>query len=121
MSVAANKSLACHFFEEVYNQRNLTVVEEFVAPHCVNYNNPISIGSPGPEGVRRTIVDALAGYPDLHISIEDVIAENDKVVLRETAYFTHPTENRPVKQAWIEIIRMEDGKAVEAWSDEQAA
>jgi len=113
MSAETNKAIVRRFFEEVFNKRNLALVDEFVAPNYTNHNSPIQIS--GLEGAKRTITAELEAFPDLHTTIEDIIAEGDKVVVRCTDRFTHQPDGRKMSLSWIEILRLENGKAVEAW------
>ncbi len=113
MSTETNKAIVSRFFEEVFNKRNLALVEEFVAPNYTNHSSPIQIS--GPEGAKRTIAAELEAFPDLHTTIEDIIAEGDKVVVRCIDRFTHQPDGRQISLTWIEILRLENGKAIEAW------
>jgi predicted SnoaL-like aldol condensation-catalyzing enzyme len=108
-----NKTLVKRFFDEVFNRRNLAAVDEFIAPTYTNHSNAIPIS--GPAGVRETITAELRAFPDLQTTIEDMIAEGDKVVIRCTDHFTRPSDGARVTLPWIEILRLENGKAVEAW------
>jgi predicted SnoaL-like aldol condensation-catalyzing enzyme len=114
-----NKALVRRFFEEIFNKRNLDSIEDFVAPGFVNHNNPTSIATPGPVGVRETLLKAFASYSDFNSTILDLIAEEDKVAVRGIDHFTYLSEDKPTTVNWIEIIRLENGKAVEAWAVEQ--
>jgi predicted SnoaL-like aldol condensation-catalyzing enzyme len=114
-----NKALVRHFFEEVFNKRKLDVIEEFVAPGFVNHDNPTSIASPGPAGVRQTISKAFESYSSFQCTILDIIAEGDKVAVRGADRFTYLSDDQSTNVHWMEIIRIENGKAVEAWVVEQ--
>ena len=56
-------------------------------------------------------------FPDYHTTIEDIIAEGDKVVVRATDHFTDQRDGKQVALTWIEILRLENGKVVEAWAE----
>jgi predicted ester cyclase len=113
MSVETNKALVNRFFDEVFNKRNLDVIDEFIAPNFVNHNSRIPMT--GQAGARQTISAELLAFPDLHTTVEDIIAEGDKVVVRCTDHFTRPADGSQVSLSWIEILRLENGRAVEAW------
>src|SRR5215467_770906 len=84
MSTEENKALIRRFYEEVFNQRNLVALDDFYAPdHILPPGLPV-----GPEGTRQAIATMLEGFPDLRISIEDMIAEGDNVVTRFTTHGT---------------------------------
>lgn len=113
MSAETNKALVRRFFEEVFNRRNLALIDEFISPAYTNHSSSIPIL--GPAGVKSTIAAELRAFPDLQTIIEDIIAEGDKVVIRCTDHLTRPSDGAKVTLPWIEILRLEGGKAVEAW------
>ena len=113
MSAKDNKAIVRRFFEEVFNKRNLTLIDEFIAPNYTNHNSAIQIS--GLASARETIAAELRAFPDLRTTIEDIIAERDKVVVRCTDHFTRQSDGATVHLPWIEILRLENGRAVEAW------
>ena len=113
MPVEYNKVIVRRFFEEVFNQRNIVLVDELVSPGFFNHNSSIQVR--GAEGVKRGIKAQFEAFPDIHTAIEDIIAEGEKVVVRARDRFTQPSDGKPVELTWIEIIRLEDGKLAEAW------
>jgi predicted SnoaL-like aldol condensation-catalyzing enzyme len=113
MPVESNKAIVCRFFEEVFNRRNISLVDELVLPTFINHNASIQVR--GVEGVKRGIMAQFALFPDIHTTIEDIIAEGDKVVVRARDLFTRPSDGKPIELTWIEILRLEDGKLAEAW------
>ena len=116
----ANKALTLRYWEEVANKGNLDLIEEICAPDYVCHEVDQDIR--GPEGVRQFIFMLRAAFPDLHVTVEDVIAEGDKIVQRWTGRGTHqgelmgipPTGNH-VSVAGITISRFKDGKVSEEW------
>ena len=113
MTTESNKAVVSRFFEEVFNKRNLALVDELVAPYFCNHNASIQVR--GVEGVKRGMLAQFEAFPDIHTSIEDLIAEGDKVVVRARDRFTQQRDGKAVELTWIEIIRLEDGKLAEAW------
>jgi len=120
MSVEENKAIARRIYEE-FNRRNLPVFYEL---HAANYvgHFPGMEDIHGPEGLKQFTTIALSAFPDYHQTIEDLIAEGDKVVVRFTATATHKGEFMGIaptgKQAtWMgfEVLRIVGGKCVEAW------
>jgi steroid delta-isomerase-like uncharacterized protein len=86
----------------------------------VNHSMPAPV--PGPEGFRMVISMFRAAFPDLHITLEDVIGEGDKVATRGYFTGTHqgefngiPATGKQVKVSYIDLWRVENGKAVENW------
>jgi len=116
-----NKALVRRMEEELFNKRNLAAVDEFLAPSYVLRTAPAATPS-GRDGVREVIAIYLAAFPDLHISIDELLAEGDKVVGRFTFTGTHggdlmglaPTQQR-ISVRQIAIYRIADGKVVEEW------
>ncbi len=116
-----NKDLLRRFYEEVFNKRNLAALDDFYSPDHVDHSLPPGLPL-GPEGTRQAISVMLLGFPDLHITIEDMIAEGDKVVTRFTTHGTQqgmlgniPPTGKQVAIQTIEITRIADGKIVEDW------
>src|SRR5438132_12958711 len=74
MSVEENKVRVRRLYEEVFNQKNLAAIDDYFAPNVIDHSLPP--GAPGGiEGVRLTISMFLAAFPDLNITVEDLIAE----------------------------------------------
>lgn len=120
-----NKSLAHRFIDEVYNKGNLDFIDEVVAPNWVEHDPSSPEGmSSSLEGAKRFVEMYRNAFPDIQITVEDLIAEKNKVVTRWTARGTHqgelmgipPSGNR-VEVTGINIDRIEGGKVVESWSN----
>lgn len=117
-----NKQLVRRVFEEVYNQGNLDVVEELASPDFVAHSPTEDVH--GTAGVKQFVTDLRTAFPDLHTTIEDLIAEGDRVVARFTATGTHtgpykgiPPTGKQGKITGIDIERIVDGKSVECWTN----
>jgi steroid delta-isomerase-like uncharacterized protein len=115
-----NKALVRRGIEEVYNRGNLASVDEFAASDFVIHLPSEDIN--GPAGAKRYVAALRAAFPDLHITIEDQIAEGDRVVTRWTARGTHagefqgiPPTGKRGSMTGIDIDRVADGKVVECW------
>jgi predicted ester cyclase len=76
-----NKALVRRFTEEVYNRRNLDAADEFLAPDFVDYGALLG-EAVGIEGYKQQVANTQASSSDVHFSIEELIAEGDKVVSR---------------------------------------
>jgi predicted ester cyclase len=113
MPVESNKVIVRRFFEEVFNKRNISLVDDLVSPNFINHNASIKVR--GAVGVRRGVMAQFHAFPDIHTTIEDIIAEGDKVVVRARDHFTPHPNGKPIELTWIEIIRLENGKLAEAW------
>lgn len=115
-----NKALFRRFIDEFWNNRNLAVADELFAPEAVSPSAPQL--PPGPEGVKTIGNMVLTGFPDFRMSIEDMVAEGDKVAARFIERGTHTGEFMGIaptgRQAtWTEIgiLRIDRGKVVESW------
>jgi ketosteroid isomerase-like protein len=120
MSIEGNKAIACRVWNEVFNQRKLSVADELVAADGVNYEAPPGIPDRGPESLKAAVNWLTAAFPDLHAAIDDVVAEGDKVVVLLTLSGTHkgpfmhiaPTGRR-FAQRQVHMLRVRDDKVVE--------
>jgi steroid delta-isomerase-like uncharacterized protein len=115
-----NKAQYRRTFEEVFNQGNLALVDELVAPDFLNHEVPPGMNNRGPESTRQVVTMLRTAFPDLHFTIEDLVAEGDTVAGRATMSGTHlgpfqgiaPT-GRSFQQAHMHFVRFRDGKAIE--------
>ena len=122
MSLEENKAVLRRYFEEVWNQGRLELLDELVAPSYENHD-PAVPGLPrGPEGLTPIIAGFRAAFPDLHVTIDDQIAEGDKVVTRYTMRGTHqgafmglPPTGKHMAVSGIQIERVVQGQIVEHW------
>jgi steroid delta-isomerase-like uncharacterized protein len=119
-SIEENKRLAARPHEEVFNQGNLDAADEIFSADYVQHESHLPPLPPGPEGVKRLASLLRAAFPDLHLTLNDTIAEGDKVTHRWTFQGTHqgefngiPATGRRVVIAGIDIWRIVDGKLVE--------
>ena len=122
--VAANKALFKRFHDAA-NTGDIEVlaktIDELVAPDAV-IRTPLPIDATGAELLKQVWAMLLRVYPDIHLTVEDLIAEGDKVVARNTVTGTHqgefmgvaPTGNS-VTYNEIFIFRFADGRVVETW------
>lgn len=122
MSVEANKVNNRRFYEEVWNGGNLAVIDELVASNAV-FRDPATTLH-GPEGFKQYVTMYRTAFPDTHFTIEDEIAEGEKVVTRWTARGTHkgelqgiPPTGKQVAVTGIVINQLSNGKVVEGWSN----
>jgi steroid delta-isomerase-like uncharacterized protein len=123
MSTDANKTLVRRFWEGVFNEKNLAVIDEVCAADMV-YHSPTG-PIQGREAFKQYIGAYLNAFPDFHITIEDMVAEGDRVVVRQTTTATHqgelmgiPPTGKRIDVAGIHITRIVDGKGVEDWGSD---
>jgi steroid delta-isomerase-like uncharacterized protein len=122
-----NKALARRWAEVVMNQRNLDAVDEIYASNFVGHDPAMPEDMRGVGGAREFYSMYQSAFPDAEITIEDQVAEGDKVVTRWTGRGTHqgellgvpPSGNR-VEVSGVTISRIEGGKVVEEWDNYDA-
>ena len=88
MSTEENKALVLRFIEEVINQGKLSTVDELITADAVDHSLPPGMPT-GREGVKLFLGMIRTAFPDIHESVEDIIAEGDSVVTRTTWRGTH--------------------------------
>ena len=121
MSLEENKAIVRRYLEEAWNRGNVGILDELMAPSYARYMS----GQAAPldrEGQKQRIAGFHQALPDLHLTIEDLIAEGDRVVFRITVHGTHqgilmgiaPT-GKQMSVSAIDIARIVEGKIVEHW------
>ncbi len=123
MSAEENKAILRQAYEEAFNQKNLDALDELVASDITDHN-PIPGQPPGIEGVKQVFSSMHTAFPDLHVNVEEMVAEGEKVVARVIMSGTHqgefmgiaPTGNQ-MTITGIDIVRITEGKIVEHWGN----
>jgi steroid delta-isomerase-like uncharacterized protein len=114
-------AIARRLIEEVWNNRKLDVVNDLIASNYVNHDPNAPDFGRGPEGYKRLVNLYTTAFPDLRMSIEDTVSEDDKVVISWIASGTHrgdfqgtPPTNKKVSVEGITISRHANGKILES-------
>jgi steroid delta-isomerase-like uncharacterized protein len=122
MSAEENKSVSRRVAEEIFNGGNLDLADELYAPDYVLHDPMLPEDLHGPEGLKQYAAMTLGAFPDARVTVEDQVAEGDKVVSRWTATGTHtgdlmsiPPTGRRIKVSGITINRFSGGKITEDW------
>jgi steroid delta-isomerase-like uncharacterized protein len=120
-----NKGMARRAIEEVYGNRNPDAADEIYAPDFVDQDpaTPEEMRR-GPDGVKQQAAMYGGAFPDIQMTVEEQVAEGDKVVTRWSARGTHqgelmgvPASGNQVTLTGITIARVADGKIQEEWSN----
>jgi len=121
MSIEENKTFVCRHFEEFVNQKNLEIADRNFASDYVEHGTDAPAGAaPGPIGPKTYLAAAFRRYPDLRVTIEDIIAEGDKVVVRNRWQATDGQTGEAIEFTGIVIWRIASGKLAERWAYLQA-
>jgi steroid delta-isomerase-like uncharacterized protein len=117
MSAEQNKSIVRRWIEEGWNKHNLAVIDDVYAQH---EPEPQTVNSS--EALKQYVGAYLTAFPDLNLSIEDLIAEGDKVVWRFNStghqngpFLGMPPSGRTGNITGIAIFRLENSRIAEAW------
>jgi steroid delta-isomerase-like uncharacterized protein len=104
--------------EEIWNKKNLDAIGEMISSDYVNHSDGVS----GHEEYRGWVTMYITAFPDLHLTIEDQVAEGNKTVNRLTARGTHqgdlmgiPPTGKQIEIGGMFIVRIVGGKVVEEW------
>jgi steroid delta-isomerase-like uncharacterized protein len=119
LSTATHKAIVRRYIEQVLNEQRHDLVEEFLAGNIELHGSGIP---PGLEVVKQWFVTFAAAFPDGYTTIEDIVAEQDKVVARTTFNGTHqaemqgiPATGKTVNIPGIAIFKLDNGKIAEGW------
>ena len=118
---ADNKALVQRWFEEVWNKRRADAIDEMLAPGGVVHG--LGPASYGPDGFKAFHATFLEAFPNLRVTIEDMIAEGDRVAYRFSAEVVHgggslgfPATNKQARFTGMGVARVENGMLVEGWN-----
>ena len=117
MSIEENKAIARRWNEELFNNANPGIIDELA--HADYVSHP---GMTGREAFKQGIIQGGAAFSDWSITIDDILAEGDRVAFRWTVHATHAGEYMGVaptgkRLIWtgMSIYRIADGKVAEDW------
>jgi steroid delta-isomerase-like uncharacterized protein len=126
MSIEQNKDLVRRYVEEVSNRQNLDSVEELIAENYTHHrDNGATSDVRGPAYIKQNVSSTRAAFPDAHFTVNEMIAEGDKVAYRWTATGTHQGEymgiaatGKRITITGTTVLRIENGKIAERWANE---
>ena len=122
MTLEENKAIAKRFIQEVFVSGDEAAVDELAAPDFTPHSwGEMPAGIDSLKAAQRRV---MAGLSDARMTIEDVIAEGDRVAVRLTSHGRHtgefmgmPPSDREYEISEIHIFRIDDGKVTEHWRD----
>jgi steroid delta-isomerase-like uncharacterized protein len=121
MATEDNKAKLRRIYQECFNQGNLATADELVAPDSRDTSPGIPPGVPttGPDTLKSIVSQLRSAFPDLQISIDEMVAEGDTVMARTTVTGTHrgnfqgiPPSGQRVSWGTVDIVRLRDGQFV---------
>ena len=122
MSAEENKAIMRQYFEGAWEQGNIDLLDELLAPDYVNHTPATPDLPTGPEGVKGVVSMFRSAMPDLKVVIEDMVAEGDKVATRYTLEGTHegelfgvPPTGQLLSIKSFTVERVSDGKIRDHW------
>lgn len=121
MSADQNKAIVRRMTEEFYNQGDIERAEDFFADTYVHHD-PASPHVRDRDGLKEVVRAFRAGCPDLHITIDELLADGDTVTKRWTYHATHtgdlagiPPTGKRITMSGLELFRLANGKIAECW------
>ena len=117
-----NKTLIQRYFNEVWNDGKINVLDEIIAPDYINHSPGMPNPPPGPEGLKPIVLAIREAFPDLHYEILNLVVSDTQVAAHVLMQGTHqgdffgiaPTGNK-INVPQMQIERIADGKIVEHW------
>lgn len=121
MSAEENRALLRRYVEEVWDKQNPAAIDEFLAPNYRRHRSP-NIEPLTREGQKQLLILFRAAFSDVQLSVEEVIAEGNRIAFRSTMRGTHHNEflgiaptGKRVTVGLVDVIHIENGKFIEQW------
>jgi steroid delta-isomerase-like uncharacterized protein len=116
-----NKALLRRYVEAVWDQQNLEAIDDFLAPDYRRHPSPTAEPLTR-AGQRQLLTQFRTAFPDARLTIDEIIAEGDRVAFRSTMRATHqgeffgiPPTGKQVAVGLVDVIHIRNGKFVEQW------
>lgn len=117
MTHAKLKEFVRNHFEEFVNRKNLNIADVNFAPEFEDHGADVPPGLPsGPLGAKQYLAGAFKKFPDIHVEILDLVAEDDRVVVRNHWSGTEAASGTKYEFWGIVIWRIAQGQLVERWA-----
>lgn len=121
MSTKENRALVSRIWDEVWNQGNFDAVDQIFSPNYLGHL-PATSGVRGPEEFKQLVRSYRTAFPDVQLTVDDLIAQDDRVVARWTSRGTHqgefagiPPSGRRIEVMGISIFLVQNGQVQEEW------
>jgi steroid delta-isomerase-like uncharacterized protein len=121
LSVQENKALVHEFFDSVWNKGDLAAADRLISPDALDHS-PLGTEK-GPESFKHVVSDYRAAFPDVRMTIEDEIAEGDRVVHRwrivgtnKNSFMGVPPTGKEAVFIGTTVVKVRDGTIVERWT-----
>jgi steroid delta-isomerase-like uncharacterized protein len=121
---ADNKALARRLIDEAFNAGKLDVIDELLAEDYVGYDAALPEPQRGREAAKGAIAGYRAAFPDVHLTIEDQVADDDRVATRWSGRGTHqgdlmgmPATGKQATVTGITIDKIVNGRIAESWTN----
>jgi steroid delta-isomerase-like uncharacterized protein len=121
MSAQENRSLIRQYVDRFVNLGNMAVADELLSPDYRRYLSPATPPLTA-DGQKQRIAGMRAAFPDLHLSVEDMMTQGDRVAFRGVVRGTHqaaflgiPPTGKQVTVFAFDVVRIERGKLIEHW------
>jgi steroid delta-isomerase-like uncharacterized protein len=122
-----SKTIVRRLYEDVWNKRKLELVSDLISPSHALHDNNFPGSSVGPEAYRAQMATYLAAFPDLRFTVEDIVAEKDKVAASWSLSGTHKGEiwgvrptNKKMCLDGITIHHIANGKIIDSYISSDA-
>ncbi|MCW5849672.1 MAG: ester cyclase [Anaerolineae bacterium] len=117
-----NKTIAHRYLEEVFSKGNVAAIDEITAVNFVSHDPAAGGEIRGVDGFKQFVTAIHTVFPDIQFTVEDMLAEGDRVAVRWTMHSEHegeglglPATHRPVTVTGAEFLRIVNGKIEEDW------
>jgi len=125
MPVAENVALMRRWFREVWNEGRVQTIYDLLSENCIGVGqDQPGVEIHGPADFVALFNRLHGAFPDIKITVDDVIGADDKIVVRWSAAMTHtgdhlgiPATNRQVRITGITIAQIKDGKIIRGWDN----
>ncbi len=123
MSLESNKALVRRWYDAFINGHDVDVLDELLAPGFASH---FLSGAPGRTRDELKEIDGrmFAAFPDLRVTVEDMVAEGDRIAVRYSSYGTHrgdalgiPATDQAAESTGMDLFRIADGKIAERWAE----